>query len=76
MRIEHGRIPEEPGMKVEYSIIPEHMKMNPKCPCPTRTCPNHGFCMQCKEHHEEIMRILAKEGKVGDTVYCRRKFDK
>ena len=32
MQIEHGLIPEKPGMEESYTIIPDTARMNPKCP--------------------------------------------
>jgi len=72
MQIERGKIPECPGMEVSYTIIPEDMRMNPKCPCPTRTCPNHGFCKYCFKHHERIDRLRAEHGVGPEGPYCRR----
>lgn len=75
MQIEYGLLPEEPGMEESYTIIPEDLKMNPNCPCPTRTCPNHGFCQYCVPHHEKISRRLAEMGQPGraDPPFCHRK---
>ena len=73
MRIEHGLIPEEPGMEKVFTIIPEDMKFRPACPCPTRTCPNHGFCIYCKEHHDSINRMLKEMGIETEAVFCKRK---
>ncbi|MFH0955329.1 MAG: hypothetical protein V1777_04470 [Candidatus Micrarchaeota archaeon] len=36
--------------------------MNPDCPCPKTTCPNHGNCDKCKAYHL----------KVGGLSYCKR----
>ena len=64
MLIEHGLIPgqtlcpDQPGMENSSSIIPDTQKMNPFCVCPTRTCPLHGFCEYCVQHHEELNRAL------------------
>lgn len=72
MQIEHGLIPEKPGMEESYAIIPDMARMNPRCPCLTRTCPNHGFCRYCKRHHEHIDRLLAESGKPPEGPYCKR----
>lgn len=72
MQIEHGLIPEKPGMEESYTIIPDTARMNLTCPCLTRTCPNHGFCMYCKRHHEHIDRLLAENGKPPEGPYCKR----
>ena len=74
MQIEYGLIPEEPGMEESYTIIPEEFKMNPNCPCPTRTCPNHGFCRYCVPHHEKINRRLVEMGLAehAHPQFCRR----
>lgn len=55
--------PVEPGIDIMYTIIGEDMRMNPYCPCQSRTCPNHGFCLYCKEHHDEINRMLCASGQ-------------
>ena len=66
--IEHGLIPghtltpDEPGMENSASIIPDDQKMNPNCVCPTRTCPLHGFCQYCAQHHAELNRALEAMG--------------
>ena len=68
MLIEHGLIPghtltpDEPGMENSASIIPDDQKMNPNCVCPTRTCPLHGFCQYCAQHHAELNRALEAMG--------------
>mgnify|MGYP004631778641 CR=1 FL=1 len=73
MLIEHGLIPghtlspNEPGMENSSSIIPEDLRMNPNCPCPTRTCPLHGFCDYCSQHHAELNRAL---GVLGLGEHC------
>lgn len=72
MLIEYGLIEEEPGMEEVYSIIPEDLKMNPKCPCTTRTCPNHGFCKYCVEHHRAITVRLTAMGMKSDPPFCNR----
>ena len=72
MQIEYGLLREEPGMEESYTIIPEDLKMNPNCPCPTRSCPNHGFCKYCIPHHEKINRMLAEKGIEGHLQFCRR----
>lgn len=72
MQIEHGKIPEYPGLEESYTIIPDNMRMNPKCPCLTRTCPNHGFCQYCLHHHEMIDRLRAEHGVGPEGVFCKR----
>ncbi len=73
MLIEHGLIPghtlcpDEPGMENSSTIIPEELRMNPNCPCPTRTCPLHGFCDYCSQHHAELNRAL---GVLGLGEHC------
>ena len=73
MLIEHGLIPghtlcpDQPGMENSSSIIPDNQKMNPNCVCPTRTCPLHGFCQYCAQHHAELSRAL---GVLGMGQYC------
>ena len=68
MLIEHGLIPghtltpDQPGMENSSSIIPDLQRMNPRCVCPTRTCPLHGFCEYCSQHHAELNRALAVMG--------------
>lgn len=68
MLIEHGLIPgrtlcpDQPGMENSSSIIPDTQKMNPNCPCMARTCPLHGFCQFCAQHHEELNRALSQMG--------------
>ncbi len=74
MRIEYGVIPDEPGMEESYTIIPEELKYNPYCPCPTRTCPNHGFCKYCVPHHVDVNKMLVEKG-LGERAhpqFCRR----
>ena len=64
MLIEHGLIPgqtlcpDEPGMENSSSIIPDTQRMTPNCPCEARTCPLHGFCEYCVQHHAELNRAL------------------
>lgn len=70
MLIEYGLIPEEPGMEEVYTIIPEDLKFRPTCPCLTRTCPNHGFCKYCKEHHAKLDRKAAAAGRPPHGPYC------
>lgn len=72
MQIEHGLIPEKPGMEESYTIIPDDMRMCPTCPCPTRTCPNHGFCRYCQAHHAHIDMMLAERGIGPEGPYCKR----
>lgn len=73
MLIEHGLIPghtlspDQPGMENSSSIIPETLRMNPNCPCQTRTCPLHGFCEYCSQHHAELNRAL---GVLGLGEHC------
>ena len=80
MLIEHGLIPghtltpDQPGMENSSSIIPDHQRMNPDCSCPTRTCPLHGFCQYCAQHHEELNRALSQMG-LGEHCHfhhCRQ----
>lgn len=73
MLLEHGLLEHEPGMEESYTIIPEDMRMNPNCPCMTRTCPNFGFCKYCVEHHCIVDRMLAVEGIETEGVFCKRK---
>ena len=81
MLIEHGLIPgqtlcpDEPGMENSSSIIPEDLKMNPNCTCPTRTCPLHGFCKYCSQHHAELSRALACCGLGEHAHYHHCKTD-
>lgn len=49
-------------MENSASIIPDDQKMNPNCVCPTRTCPLHGFCQYCAQHHAELNRALEAMG--------------
>lgn len=73
MLIEHGLIPghtlcpDQPGMENSSSIIPDDQKMNPNCVCPTRTCPLHGYCQYCAQHHAELSRAL---GVLGLGEHC------
>ena len=75
MLIEHGfaigdlphPFPDEPGMEYGGTIIPDGQKMNPNCVCTTRTCPLHGFCEYCVQHHREINRLLTC---VGAEEHC------
>ena len=68
MLMEHGLIPgktlcpDEPGMENSSTIIPDLQRMNPECVCPTRTCPLHGFCEYCVQHHAELNRALSAMG--------------
>ncbi len=68
MLIEHGLIPghtlnpDQPGMENSSSIIPDDQKMNPNCTCPVRTCPLHGYCGYCSQHHAELSRALTAMG--------------
>lgn len=69
MLIEHGLLPgktlcpDEPGMENSSSIIPDDMRMNPNCPCHSRTCPLHGYCKYCIQHHAELSRELTAIGE-------------
>ena len=72
MQIEHGLIPEKPGMGESYTIIPDGMRMCPTCPCPTRTCPNHGFCQYCVRHHAHIDVMLAEHNITPEGPFCHR----
>ena len=72
MFIEYGLISEESGMERVYTVIPENLRFCPTCPCATRTCPNHGFCMYCKKHHEAIDCILEEKGLEPEGPYCKR----
>jgi len=72
MQIEYWLLPDEPGMEEAYTIVGEEMKMSPDCPCPTRACPNHGFCKYCILHHKKIDQILAEIGKQPHGVVCKR----
>ena len=73
MQIEHGFIPGEPGMEEAYTIIGETMRMNPDCPCPTRACPNHGFCKYCVIHHKQLDQRLIENGREPHGVVCKRR---
>ena len=42
MQIEHGLIADKPGLEESYTIIPDTMRMNPRCPCLT---PGHARIM-------------------------------
>mgnify|MGYP004703318875 FL=1 len=48
------------------------MRMNPRCPCLTRTCPNHGFCQYCKKHHAHIDVMLKEIGMEPEGPFCQR----
>ena len=60
--IELEQHPEHIGIDYMFTIIPEELRMAPDCKCPARTCPNHGFCYYCKQHHDEINRMIVAEG--------------
>ncbi len=62
----------KPGLKEDYSIVEENARMNPKCPCQTRTCPCHGFCAMCIQHHRDVDEIAASAGKPGEGTVCER----
>lgn len=62
----------KPGLKEDYSIVEENLKMNPECPCLTRTCPNHGFCIMCVRHHKDVDEIGAQVGKPAEGTVCDR----
>ena len=68
--------PDEPGMEYGGSIIPDDQKMNPNCVCRTRTCPLHGFCQYCAQHHREINRIAVANGATGGCHFHHCKMDK
>ena len=74
MLIEHGLIPgqtlcpDQPGMENSSTIMPDLQRMNPNCPCPTRTCPLHGFCEYCVQHHAELNRALSSMD--GLAIHC------
>ncbi len=73
MQLEHFvHFPDCPGMEEAYSIVPENIRMNPNCPCETRTCPHHGFCAMCVQHHKDIDTLLEADGKPGHGTMCDR----
>ena len=57
MIIEHGMRPDVPGLEVTETLIEEDLRYNPECPCQTRTCPQHGFCKYCVEHHANFAKM-------------------
>lgn len=55
---EYGMDPNIPGLEVTETLIEEDLRYNPNCPCKTRTCPQHGFCKYCVQHHAELAELL------------------
>ncbi len=58
MLAEHGMSPDVPGLEITETLIEEDLRYNPECPCKTRTCPQHGFCKYCLQHHADIARRM------------------
>ena len=54
---EFGLSETEPGLEITETFIEEDLRYNPECPCPTRTCPQHGFCKICVQHHRELAEM-------------------
>lgn len=54
---EFGLSATEPGLEITETFIEEELRYNPECPCPTRTCPQHGFCKICVQHHRELCTV-------------------
>lgn len=69
---EFGPDPVIPGMEHSETYVEEELKYNPKCPCRTRTCPQHGFCSLCMKHHEWVKMKMAEHGLKGDSAVCMR----
>lgn len=63
---EFGLSPTEPGLEITETYIEEDLHYNPECPCPTRTCPQHGFCKICVQHHRELCGL--EEGEQAPPV--------
>ncbi len=55
---ELGLDPRCPGLEISETIIEEDLRYNPNCPCRTRTCPQHGFCKYCIQHHSDLGKLL------------------
>ncbi len=72
MQIDYGMRTDEPGMEEVYTIIPDDMRMNPKCPCQAKTCPNHGFCQYCVPHHRRLDIKLVELGLGAHPQACKR----
>ena len=64
----------QPGMEYSFTIIPDDMKMCPTCPCETRTCPLHGFCQLCAQHHADLCRwsVLEDDGAHCHFQHCKQ----
>ncbi len=58
---EFGLSETEPGLEITETYIEEDLRYNPECPCPTRTCPQHGFCKICVRHHRELCQVNGNE---------------
>lgn len=58
---EFGLSETEPGLEITETYIEEDLRYNPECPCPTRTCPQHGFCKICVQHHRELAQLNGNE---------------
>lgn len=56
---EFGMDPNAPGLEIMETLIEEDLRYNPECPCRARTCPQHGFCKYCVEHHKQVLAVLA-----------------
>ena len=65
---EFGLSETEPGLEITETFIEEDLRYNPECPCPTRTCPQHGFCKLCVRHHRELAEMGAVEPFDPDAV--------
>ena len=49
-------------------------KLNPKCECPNKKCPNRGDCKLCIANHHKGLHTYCKAGKTERfirRVYAR-----
>ncbi|MCC8142384.1 MAG: hypothetical protein LIO56_07660 [Lachnospiraceae bacterium] len=67
---EFGMDEQIPGLELTETVIEEDLRFNPNCPCPTRTCSQHGFCKACIVHHKGL-RELIKDGVPGPRIEPR-----
>ena len=64
---EFGMDPNIPGLEIVETLIEEDVRHNPNCPCKTRTCPQHGFCKYCIQHHCELAEMMTR--MMGDAPH-------
>lgn len=68
MLVEYGLSPEIPGMEISETFIEEDLRYNPECPCLARSCPQHGFCKYCLQHHRALNPAVFPEDPDYDAT--------